>query len=125
MEASWEAFPEMQPFRFWWDPGAEGGPLVGQFRDHMAKDPFLTVAPLTAMEKVIQKLRLWHPDSCLGHLPHAPVLPGWRWAELGRAEGTGSRGSGQAVIPLRRWSSDQDWASSVASSVFSGAGRMW
>lgn len=60
--------------------------MVGQFCDHMAKDPFLTVAPLTAMEKAIQKLRLWHPDSCLGHLPHAPVLPGWRWAELGRAE---------------------------------------
>lgn len=62
-EVSREAFSEVQAFRFWQDPGAEGegGALVGQFHDRCGQGPlFLAAASPVAVEKVTGKLESWH-----------------------------------------------------------------
>lgn len=72
------------------------GLLAGQVQEHVAKgSSFLHWPPLIALERPGNLGHGTH-GSCLEHLTYAPVPPG---TEIGWAEGTGNRGSGQVVTP--------------------------
>lgn len=82
-------------------PGGQGRPLIRQFHDHVAKDPCFSLWSLSPYgrgenDQEAQVVAPVIPAQTI--FPPAP-LPSMM--EMGQAAGTGSRGSGQAVIPLR------------------------